>query len=182
MTRQQLLKYMALPESLNADSAAKLEEVIRKYPFFSTAQILYLKNLQIINEDKFEKQLKHTAAFSTDRSRLKEFLFDYPEINKTGTTTDKSQKSSRDLIDKFIREEPSISKPGKKKPSDINIPEQDEKGIYDVVTETLAKIYLKQGNKSKAIEIYKQLILKIPEKSSYFAAQIEKIKKEDITN
>ena len=45
-----------------------------------------------------------------------------------------------------------------------------------VITETLAKLMLMQGKKSEAIVIYKQLRLKYPEKSDYFAAQIDAIK------
>ena len=44
-------------------------------------------------------------------------------------------------------------------------------------TETLAKLYFKQKNYEKAIQSYKILILKFPEKNSYFANQIKKIKK-----
>ena len=188
MTRRQLLKYMASPETLNADSVVKLESLRMEYPFFSTAQILYMKNLQNINDNRYEEQIKLAATYSPDRGRLKELL-NNPELVKakdqnidSGSNTTTKQKSYIELIDEFIREEPSISKPDEKRLAEINIPKQDEASIYDVATETLAKIYLKQGDKSKAIKIYKQLILKFPEKSSYFAAQIEKIKKENINN
>ena len=42
----------------------------------------------------------------------------------------------------------------------------------------MAKIHAKQGNFGKAIKIYKELMLRKPEKKSYFAAQIENLKKE----
>ena len=45
------------------------------------------------------------------------------------------------------------------------------------VTETLAKLYVEQKNYDKAIQTYKILILKFPEKNSYFASAIKKIKK-----
>jgi cytochrome c-type biogenesis protein CcmH/NrfG len=39
-----------------------------------------------------------------------------------------------------------------------------------MVTETLARIYEKQGNLPKAIDAYYRLALKYPEKGAYFAA------------
>ena len=48
----------------------------------------------------------------------------------------------------------------------------------DMMTETLARIYHKQGKTDKALEIYNTLRLKFPEKSAYFAALIAKIEKE----
>ena len=46
-----------------------------------------------------------------------------------------------------------------------------------MMTETLAKIYEKQGKKEKAIEIYNALRLKFPKKSGYFASLIKKLEK-----
>jgi hypothetical protein len=81
------------------------------------------------------------------------------------------------LIDKFIetnpRIEPSREKPDKQN-TDISKPYAEEGEGF--VTETLARIYVGQGYYSKAIDIYEKLSLKFPEKSSYFASQIEKVK------
>ena len=46
----------------------------------------------------------------------------------------------------------------------------------EVASETLALILARQGHREKAIRMYEQLILKIPEKSAYFTAQIQKLK------
>jgi hypothetical protein len=82
-----------------------------------------------------------------------------------------------ELIDKFIIANPRIE-PVKDKTNlfieDISKPFIEEEGCF--VTETLAKIYVNQGYYSKAIDIYEKLSLKFPEKSSYFASQIEKVK------
>jgi hypothetical protein len=91
-------------------------------------------------------------------------------------------KSSRkqiqsELIDKFIIANPRIE-PVRDKTDhpveDIFKPFTEEKEGF--ITETLAKIYITQGYYSRAIDIYEKLSLKFPEKSSYFATQIEKVK------
>jgi hypothetical protein len=82
-----------------------------------------------------------------------------------------------ELIDKFIITNPRIE-PVRDKTiqtvEDLSKPHIEEKEGF--ITETLARIYTNQGYYSKAIEIYEKLSLKFPEKSSYFASQIEKVK------
>lgn len=46
----------------------------------------------------------------------------------------------------------------------------------DLVSETLAKLHVKQGNYEEALEMYKKLCLIFPEKKTFFAEQIEKLK------
>jgi hypothetical protein len=82
-----------------------------------------------------------------------------------------------ELIDKFILANPRIEPIrdiSKLSSEDISKPFVEREGHF--VTETLARIYINQGYYSKAIDIYEQLSLKFPEKSSYFATQIELVK------
>ncbi len=80
-----------------------------------------------------------------------------------------------DKIDKFISEKPKIRVEANQK--ELIDDRSDEIINQDgYMTETLAKLYLNQKNYEKAIQSYKILILKFPEKNSYFADQIKKIK------
>jgi hypothetical protein len=87
-----------------------------------------------------------------------------------------AKKLQSDLIDKFIITNPRIEPNREKKDVPVEDRATPEPGEGVFVTETLAKIYVSQGYYSKAIDIFEKLSLKYPEKSSYFATQIEKVK------
>jgi tetratricopeptide (TPR) repeat protein len=86
-------------------------------------------------------------------------------------------KEQIEIIDQFIKAQPTI------KPKSNTTPPSDLADVMsgefadNVVSETLAKILIRQGKKEKAIEVYKKLIWKFPQKKVYFAAQIEELKK-----
>lgn len=104
------------------------------------------------------------------------------EIASTKETIEpesEKQKEQLEMIDQFIKTQPSISN-AKDKP--VNIASGDLSTIKtgefsdNIVSETLVDILLKQGKKDKAIEVLKKLIWKFPQKKAYFAAQIEELK------
>ena len=80
------------------------------------------------------------------------------------------------LIDNFLKNNPKIS-PVKKGAPSVNFAAQNNIPTEDLMTETLAKVYLAQHNYKKAIQAYKILSLKNPEKSGLFADQIRAIEK-----
>lgn len=92
-----------------------------------------------------------------------------PETNESALAAD-------DLIDRFLANAPKISPPKVEpiqgiqplKSGEISLPH-----LPEITTENMASIYLRQGNREKAIETYLKLILKFPEKTAYFTAQIQ---------
>lgn len=90
------------------------------------------------------------------------------------------KKSQIEIIEKFIQNEPQLDRErmaeaeGKTDIEDL----ADKSLLKDEAfeTETLAQLMAKQGKLQRAEDIYKKLSLKFPEKSTYFATQIEKLK------
>jgi len=80
-----------------------------------------------------------------------------------------------ELIDKFIETNPKIPAISKDSTPTVIAMESPDKSY--LMTETLAKVYLEQKKYPRAIQAYEILILKYPEKSSFFADRIEEIKK-----
>ena len=78
-----------------------------------------------------------------------------------------------ELIEKFIQKNPKIQPISKDR--NISILTTQEKQDSSLMTETLAKVYLEQNKYENAIQAYRILSLKYPEKSGFFANQIKRI-------
>jgi len=126
------------------------------------------------NETLRRKSLEELKRLVAERIKL----IETEKKRLADSTGDQVNKS--DIIEKFLRENPSISRPQQ---NEFYNPELAvQASITDnenIVSETLANIYLRQVHYDKAINILEKLSLKYPEKKSYFATQIKLIKEKN---
>jgi len=96
------------------------------------------------------------------------------------------QLIGQELIDSFINNDkgkitlPDVPDPAPE--SDTTDKEDEKEPEEGYFTETLARIYIKQGRYSKALEIIQRLSLQYPKKNAYFADQIRFLQKLIINN
>ena len=98
-----------------------------------------------------------------------------PENSQEDVMEELERKKKFELLDKFIANNPKIV-PKENNPK-VNIKESTKINQNELMTETLAKVYLEQKKYKKAIQAFKILRLKYPEKSGFFADQIQAVKK-----
>ena len=97
------------------------------------------------------------------------------ENNDLISLVDDEKRKKTELIDKFIETSPKISAVKHGTPSTVSF-DINANDNSNLMTETLARVYLEQKKYQKAIQAYEILILKYPEKSSFFADRISDIK------
>ncbi|MFL1894982.1 hypothetical protein ACJRPK_04720 [Aquimarina sp. 2-A2] len=129
----------------------------------------------------FTEWLKLTNLHPIDRENEEDSDAESVADKKENKTPDEKntrlvQQQKFEIIDQFIANNPKI-KPADKSQPTRNIAKEHNQAPDELMTETLARVYLSQKNYKKAIQAYKILILKNPEKSGFFADQIRAIKK-----
>jgi len=128
-------------------------------------------NIEKIEETILDQQIKENIIhFQDPEEKLSEEVKKKPFVPVV-------PKKGAEIIEKFIQKDPIIKPPSPENINNENLARQSAENNYVLVTETLANVYIDQGLHLIAIEVFKKLILKYPEKKSYFATRIEELEK-----
>ena len=225
MESAQFIKHIRNPHNIQKEDLLGLNNLCQEYPYCTSLHKLRLKALKQAGSEKYNNELKMTAAISGNRTLLFEYITQNSftllkkevvkqiitkpkEILQLGKPLkfDESEKYSfnewlrlthfkpidrNDNLNKKTKLKPeekttkivnfiSVSKekelPKKEFFSPTNTALESSTLKNNLMTETLAKVYLEQGHYEKAISAYEILSLKYPQKSSLFANQIKAIK------
>jgi hypothetical protein len=169
---------VALSEAYSDDDVDTLEEE-DKHPINNIASVL---SNQIAD---FKKPISEDAKLEFEAEPL--FKVDYfasqgIKIDLTKQPQDKLTVQLRRFTD-WLKQ---IKGQGTNPPQDLGTDPELEKAIAniaktsiaarEIVTETMADVFIKQGKVDKAIQLYIKLSFLDPEKSAYFAGKIQQLK------
>jgi len=74
MNTQDFTYLIQHPKNIDKEQTKQLEDVIATFPYFQSARALYLKGLKNQDSFRYNQTLKTTAAYTTDRSILFDFI------------------------------------------------------------------------------------------------------------
>ena len=177
------------------DDLTKIEKLLFKYPYYQNLHAFYLKSLKNQKKYNYTHILKKTSILTLDRENLYNWLNksinskknDNAKVNndinspkKTfidwiSLNDKKDEINKQERIDNFILNNPKIKSTVSS--SNNSTVENNNFDKFEFMTETLAKMYLKQKKYDYAKRAFKILILNYPEKKSLFANEIKKINK-----
>jgi len=169
-------------EILGAVAVAQVEKEIAETPALPVKEEIP-DIARAHKEARIETQeLRKTVIQANEIHSFDEWLKLLPETDikalskETPKTEEKAPKKADDIISLFLANQPRISKPKAEFFSPAKAAKHSIEESDDLVSETLAKIYLKQGSLHKALKAYETLMLQNPQKKAYFAARIKEIR------
>ena len=140
------------------------------------------KEEPVVEKDAEEKRVEQQQEQGKSEEKMQPEILQQTEPAEETPQEKKFKSSKSEIIDQFIRNAPRITRSKKDFFNPVDWAKNSAVDNEEIVSETLAGIYYNQGNTEKAIKIYQKLSLKYPEKSSYFAALIQKIESENNLN
>ena len=133
---ESLSTYILHPERLNRDTLYELRLMIGKYPYFDTARLLMLKNLYLLHDIEFGKEMRKAALYLKSRWPIFELMAGYGTISEIeDAPADIPVDRTMSLIDAFLE---TI-------PADTLSLEAEGAAAVDYVS-----AYLKNGHKENA--------------------------------
>ena len=146
--------------------------------------------------DQFLESLPKDGASTDDKKRKPTpvdaavdyvaYLLETESEEERQAAEEAPQMKGQELIDDFIDNQSGKIElqeiPDYVIPDDAGEEKEEKESEESYFTETLARIYIKQGRYSKALEIIKRLNLNYPKKNAYFADQIRFLEKLIINN
>ena len=140
------------------------------------------KKIKIKDTRPLGNHIEGTSNFDKSKEEEQRMLFVDWVMSYTNSKKENENRpleSKIEIIDSFLEKNPKIPKSKEKGNADdfLNLASDNKFNKSELMTETLAKIYVKQQKFKEALYAYRILSLKYPEKSSLFANQIKKLQK-----
>ena len=105
---ENLSEYISHPEKLNRDTLYELRLIVRKYPYFDVARLLMLKNLYLLHDIDFGKEMRKAAIHLKSRWPIFELMAGYGTMPTTEEApADIPVDRTMALIDAFLETIPT---------------------------------------------------------------------------
>lgn len=113
MVKDNFLVLLNNPQIIQQENTAELKSIVKKHPYFQSARILFLKTLKDQESFKYNNELKVTAAYTSDRAVLFDFITSNVFSEKVNDTTNEetiNEEQPTTIIEQ-VKEELHIGKP-----------------------------------------------------------------------